>query len=149
MALVTCDKLGSALTNWLKLASQSQKDALLDELLKRLTDCGGKPLKSNSAIATCQDLKTSTANWKLNNGLNLPADASDCNTPITACGITRILNSNVSNPMNDAVANVLTEHLEKDKAFRKLFLGLLVSDDKGNLLQEKDGKLYVLSLIHI
>lgn len=60
MSLVTCDKLGNSLINWINTASQEDKDALADalgikpdQLAAVFNDCEGSPQMAGVDLVTC------------------------------------------------------------------------------------------------
>lgn len=143
--LVTCDMLGSALIQWLNNATELQKDELctalgcndgaLDNLLSQLRDCQGASLEGKRDLATCDDLAQAT---ELNQGTDLPSDASDCDRPLSACGLTNILNGEDLNPLQQAVFKSWLNTYVNDTAARNIFLSTLISPQSGNRIEVRD-----------
>lgn len=144
--LVTCDMLGSALIQWLNNATELQKDELctalgcndgaLDSLLSQLRDCEGASLEGKRDLATCDDLAQAT---ELNQGADLPSDASDCDRPLSACGLMNILNGEDLNPLQQAVYKSWLNTYVNDTAARNTFLSTLISPLPGNRIEVRDG----------
>lgn len=140
--LVTCDMLGSALIQWLNNATELQKDELctalgcndgaLDNLLSQLRDCQGASLEGKRDLATCDDLAQAT---ELNQGTDLPSDASDCDRPLSACGLSNILNGEDLNPLQQAVFKSWLNNYVNDEDARNIFLSTLISSESGNRIE--------------
>lgn len=145
-AIVTCNEVGNSLTHWLKLASDIEKKALLNELLSELKSCSEESLDADQYLATCEDLdeaiKKATEKIKadVNNGLDLPKDATDCSRPVTICGVNNLLNDAKNNDTKEAVANVIKSKATDDAEFRQVFVNTLISKAAGNRIEmRKDG----------
>lgn len=145
-AIVTCNEVGNSLTHWLKLASDIEKKALLNELLSELKSCSEESLDADQYLATCEDLdeaiKKATEKIKadVNKGLDLPKDATDCSRPVTICGVNNLLNDAKNNDTKEAVANVIKSKATDDAEFRQVFVNTLISKAAGNRIEmRKDG----------
>lgn len=145
-AIVTCNEVGNSLTHWLKLASDIEKKALLNELLSELKSCSEESLDADQYLATCEDLdeaiKKATEKIKadVNKGLDLPKDATDCSRPVTICGVNNLLNDANNNDIKEAVANVIKSKATDDAEFRQVFVNTLISKAAGNRIEmRKDG----------
>lgn len=149
--LVACDTLGESIIQWLNGASEEDKARLcaalgcgptVNDIMGALTDCKGAALSDASTLATCQDLAEALLNLPLNQGEDLPADATDCSRPVTICGVTNIFNGLELNPAQQAVFNAWMNVYNGDEDARLALLTALASKDPGNLLQVRPDGLY-------
>lgn len=147
-SLVTCDQVGGSLELWLKTASPEQLQDFYTQLLKHIKNCNGTSLVPSDKLATCKDLENvknsidDVIEGSLNQGDTLPADAEDCDRPLSVCGLNNMLNADDDNAAKQAVVHAVTDTLRDDAGKRSEFAGAIVSRQAGNLIQQRDDGLY-------
>lgn len=139
-SLVTCDQVGGSLEMWLKTASAEQLQDFYTQLLKHIKNCDGTSLEPSDKLATCKNVEDALKEHgkNLNQGENLPADASDCNRPVTICGLNNMLNATEDNAVKQAMANASKNKALKDKDFRLALGRALLSKTAGNRIEARD-----------
>ncbi len=87
MALVSCDRVGQTLTEWLGTATQQQRDNLCNaldcgpeiaEILGKLKDCKGDSLTEGSVVALCEDL-AEIGNFETSDSVEVSGSGSTTN----------------------------------------------------------------------
>lgn len=107
-------------------------------------DCEGKDVFAGDKVATCKDLENvknsidDEIKGSLNQGANLPADAEDCDRPVSICGVNNMLNAAEDNKAKQAVANAIKDKALKDKDFRIVLGKALLSKKAGNRIEARD-----------
>lgn len=121
--LTTCDDL-AALNEAIRAYSDAEDEKLKKELLDKLGDAIAKLAKSIEDAAK-----------SLNQGTNLPADATDCTKPVTICGVTNILKSATGNPVQTALVEAVLKKAQTDPVYRTALGGALLSKRAGNRIE--------------
>lgn len=104
-------------------------------------DCEDKDVYAGDNIATCKDLEKvkksigDVIKGSLNQGTNLPADAEDCNRPLSICGLNNMLNAAEDNAAKQAVANAIKNKALNDQDFRIALGQALLSKEAGNRIE--------------
>lgn len=107
-------------------------------------DAQGKDVYAGDCLTTCDDLTAlddkltksiEDAAKNLNQGANLPEDATDCTKPVTICGVTNILKSATGNPVQTALVEAVLKKAQTDPVYRTALGGALLSKRAGNRIE--------------